>query len=163
VPQPIKDFVKDFVNEHISKSDIQKLQELVATYTFAEDSEGRFELKITEGNIIISYRKADGTLVELGGIETSTLDAKTITAKKAILNSIELSKKAKEDIANALPEYMDGYKSPNLPKYGTTNLKTETFYLTAYEGVESIEDVVCIQDFEDTIENAQNRMTICHH
>ena len=157
VPQCVKEFVNTVVNN--------AMQGFTDTYHFIEDIERRLEIKLAADNtLIISYRKEDGTLVEYGGIETPRIVVDDIKAGNVYIDQhIILSKEAKEDIINALPEDMGKYKSPNLPKYGTTNLKTETFYLTAYEGVEDIDDVVLIQDFEDTNENALKRMTICHY
>lgn len=166
VPQVVKDFVTEYVSSKNSftESDVVRLKELVEIYYLSDDEEDRLELKIDGDGKIISYRKPDGTLVETAGMETPSMKADNANFDKlAVGGNIILSDTAKNDIIKALPDDADGYNTPNLPKYGTTNLKTETFYLTAYEGVESIDDVVCIQDYEDTAANATNRMTISHY
>ena len=170
VPQVVREFVAEYVSSKrpFTENEIARLKELIETYYLSSDEEGRLELKFDGDGKIVSYRTSDGTLVEAAGVETprvKTDDAHIDKLKAGDLNvsgNIILSDKAKEYIIKALPDDA-AYKGPNLPKYGTTNLKTETFYLTAHEGVESIDDVVCIQDYEDTVANAANRMTISHY
>ena len=117
-----------------------------------EDIEGRVEIKKDKEQKILSYRDSKGVLHETAGIDTP---------------EINLSKEGLDKLADELdiplPETVGLYRSPNLPKYGTTNIKTETFYLTAVDGLTSLSQIELIQDFEDTAANASDRMTIYHY
>lgn len=50
-------------------------------------------------------------------------------------------------------------RSMNLPKYGYTNIKEETFYLTANEGYSDKNGILAMLVNEDTQANAQKRLT----
>lgn len=111
---------------------------------------------------VISYRQPDGILVEPAGIDTEYIRIK----------NIDLSDTAKEQIIDLLSENINDnstntvdtiYEKQNLPNYGTVNIKSETFHLTYDSRVQSLDDVVIIQDFEDTTINATNRMTLFHY
>lgn len=117
-----------------------------------EDPEGRVEFTKDFDNKIVSERKEDGTLVENVGIETPVIN----------LSEEGLDKLAGE-LNIPLPETIGVYRSPNLPKYGVTNIKTETFYLTAIPGFNSLSQATLVQDFEDTVANAADRMTLAHY
>ena len=122
------------------------------TFETVKDAEERLEVKKDSKGNIVSYRKKDGTLVELTSIETPKIN----------LSKEGLDKLA-EELNISLPETIGLYKSPNLPKFGTTNIKTETFGLTAVSGFNSISQVELRRDFDDTTANALDRMTICHY
>lgn len=128
-----------------------------------EDVEGRLEITKDADDKIVSYRKPDGTLVENAGIETTTFNSTKVTANTLEVGHLELAEGAKEDIIDVLPDSAGLYQSPCLPKYGVTNIKTETFYLTAIPGLNSISQTELRQDFEDTNANATDRMTLWHY
>lgn len=117
-----------------------------------EDIEGRLQIGKDSEEKIFNYRKKDGILVENVGIDTPVIN----------LSEEGLDKLAGE-LNIPLPETIGVYRSPNLPKYGVTNIKTETFYLTAVPGLNSISQTTLVQDFEDTIDNARDRMTLAHY
>lgn len=117
-----------------------------------EDPIGRVEVVKDSNEKVVSYRDSKGILHENAGIETPE-----INLSKAGLNKLS------EELEIPLPETIGLYKSPNLPKHGTTNIKTETFYLTAVPGFNSISQCTITQDFEDTVANAMDRMTLYHY
>ena len=115
----------------------------------SEDPENRSEITLDSEQKIISYRKDDGTLVENAGIETKKL---------------HLDEQGMAEFQQDLKE--TGFKprqisTPyNLPKYGTVNIKHETFYLSA-EGWDSYaNDVELRQLYADTDANAESYVTI---
>lgn len=146
------------------------------------DPECRHEITLDMEDKIVSYRKEDGTKVENVGIESPKIATDSLSTKKAIiesgeatlekatLNSLELTNDGMTEFQQALkdsgftPDVKDtGYVSPYLPKYGTINIKSETFYLESHPAVSSIDDVVPIQDYEDTSENNDKRMSRAHY
>ena len=143
----------DDVNESIDDIN-ERIDDLPSLENFEniEDIEGRHQITKDSQNKITSYRKYNGTLVEPAGIETTT-----ISLSQDGINKLSSELNIPE------PDKFSLYKAPNLPKFGTTNVKQETFYLTADPRVHSIDDVVPIQDFEDTTENARNRMQLAHY
>ena len=128
-----------------------------ATIENIQDPEGRTEIKTDAEGKIISYRDSEGVVYENVGIESTEINTNTLK-----LSSTGLDKLQEDLINNGFkPNEIDN--SLKIPKYGTTNIKTEIFYLTAYPGVNSIEDVTLVQDFEDTVANGVNRMTLYHY
>lgn len=116
-----------------------------------DDPEKRIEMTLDSDNKILSYRDKDGIIYE-----------NYINIKEALY----LSDKAIKELKEQLDFNFDGhnnYVSPNIPKYGSTNIKTEDFYLTFDQRINNIDDVVCIQDFEDSDSNAWDRMSISHY
>ena len=117
-----------------------------------KDPEERTQITIDDGGRVISYRKSDGTLVENVSIETP---------------EINLSKDGLDKLSNELniplPEKAGIYKSPNIPKYGVVNMKSETFYLEYNPNAYTIDQVIPIQDYEDNQENNDRRMSRAHY
>ena len=109
------------------------------------DPEGRKEIKTDSDEKIISYRKEDGTLVENAGIET---------------NYLELTEQGMTDFQQALKDagFIPGSektaKDYHVPEYGTFDIVSETFYLTADNRYSDKNGVYLIQDWADTNENA---------
>lgn len=149
----------DDISERLS---VVEQREGIDNFENISDVENRCEITKDNYNKILSYREHDGTLVENAGIKTPSIQSQSIKGN-IHASSIELSEEAKDDIINILPKNIGLYKSPNIPNYGVTNIKTEIFYLTADSRVHSINDVVLFQDYADTVFNANNRMTICHY
>ena len=133
-------------------------------YSFS-DPERRHEMTVDEEQKVISYRKNDGTLVENAGITSSRIDsddvdAGHINAGLLEVEDIEMSETVKYKISQL---DSNNYKPPYLPKYGYANIKTETFYLTSDDRINTINDVYYIQDYEESIENAAERISIGHY
>ena len=118
-----------------------------------KDIEGRTEILTDNEGKIISYRDSAGVRHEEVGIET---------------NRLLLTKEGMEDFqqqlneSGFLPNKSVSTKEYDLPKFGYVNLVSETFYLTATGWSSYDTDVELIQDYEDTNENAWNKVTIAH-
>ena len=116
------------------------------------DPEGRLEMSLDGEEKVISCRKFDGTLVENVGIET---------------NHLELSEEGQKAFEEKL--ISDGIgvvsisKNYFLPKFGTVNIKQETFYLTYDARYSSKSDIVLIQMLDDTSANAAARRTLSYY
>ena len=91
------------------------------------------ELLLDSDNKILRYTDKDGVVYE----------NREIVFSSAKLGSSELEKEL------AVP------RSMNLPKYGYTDIKEETFYLTANEGYSDKDGVMAMLVNEDTQANAQ--------
>lgn len=123
-------------------------------YHYLIKSKENIQITLDDKNNILSQRQVDGTLIEPNGIITEQLTT----------NKLILSDEAKQNIIDLIPQQSNNnYNEQNLPKYGTVNLKSETFYLSYDSRVNTLDDVVIIQDFEDNSANAANRMTLMHY
>ena len=108
------------------------------------DPEDRMGVESDDCNKIVSYRDKNGAIVENVGIITKEIELSEEGLAK--LNS-DLDK---------LPVKKDWY----FPKYGKVNIKQETFYLDAAGWDSYQNDVVLIQMYDDTNENASKRITL---
>lgn len=137
----------DYVDKEEGKGLIDK--NVADSLSYVEDIEGRHEITTDSEGKIISYRKADGTKVENVGVET---------------NNLTLTEQGMNDFQQALKD--NGFdvkiKNYNLPKYGTVNIKNETFYLPSDGWNSYANDVVLIQVLDDTTENAHNKLTLSY-
>lgn len=114
-----------------------------------EDPEGRSEIITDVENKIITYRDKRGVVHENVGIKTPNIETK----------HIELAQEGIQDLHDDLS--LVRTKKYNLPKYGTVNIKRETFYLAKTDGVSSLDDVHIEQIVEDTDANAKLRLSLC--
>lgn len=122
---------------------------LPTVFSEINDVENRTEVTLDADGKILSYRDKYGTKVE--------------TSLK--VENLILSEEAKRNLEETLDiknSNVSNYKSPHLPKYGTVNIKQETFYLTADSRYSDKNDIVLIQDLEDTDDNAAKKLTIAH-
>ncbi len=112
-----------------------------------EDPEGRSEITTDAEGKIISYRDSEGVKHENVGIESNTISLS------------EEGLKAFQEKLNTVPVNKKWY----LPKFGNVNIKEETFYLTADNRWSTKDDVVCIQMYDDTDENASQKLTLSYY
>lgn len=116
-------------------------------YEMIEDPEGRSEITTDTEGKILSYRKKDGRKVE------SLLEVRDIIFSGNA--SDQLKRIIAEQNSNTAP-----IKKWHLPEYGTTNIVSETFYLTADNRYSDKNGVYLYQDFEDNNTNAANLVTL---
>lgn len=105
-----------------------------------KDSERRIEITIDSKGKIVSYRTADGTKVE----------------SKLRIENLVLSEDVENKIKTISSENVNIRKF-NIPKYGTVDIVSETFYLTSNSGYSDINGVYPIQVYPNTQANAQQK------
>ena len=138
----------DYVDKEEGKGLINS--EYAESVDVIEDPEGRHEITLDFDKKIVSYRKEDGTKVENVGIET---------------NHLELTEQGMSDFQQSLKDAgfnpsVAKIKDYNLPKFGHTNIVSETFYLTADSRYSDKSGIYLIRDYPDTDENAMNHVTL---
>ena len=139
------------VDKEEGKSLIDK--EVAESLSAIEDLERRSEIITDSEGKIISYRDSDGVKHEEVGIEADNIKVKYLTLTENGLVKLQ------SDLDNSNVQI---YKRPNIPYYGTANIKTETFYLTSGGWDSYNDDVVLIQMYDETEENAQNKLTLSY-
>lgn len=128
-----------------------KSETIPTEFSHIEDPEGRTEITTDAENRVLGYRDVDGTRHE-HSFSSENLSCKDIDfGKKAIgkVSNIALS-----------AQHSDNIRKFNLPKYGTVNIKEETFYLTANDGYTDKDGIYPIVINEDTPANAQKHLTV---
>ena len=128
-----------------------KSETIPEEFEHIEDPEGRMEVTTDAENRVLGHRKADGERYE-----------HKMEIDKLNLGDLKLGEKASNKILQLLesqPKQVD-IKKWHLPKYGTVNIKQETFYLTANDGYTDKSGIYPIVINEDTQENAQKALTV---
>lgn len=116
------------------------------------ESPGRVHITTDAEGKILCYRDSEGVLHENVGIEAEVIKT----------NSLILSGNAIAQVDKIIDNHIEP-KKWNLPKFGKVNIKSEVFYLTADSRWSTINDVVCIQMYDDTDENAGERKTLSYY
>ena len=124
---------KTFYTPLIPKSSIKFDDRII----YEDEMEDYKELLLDSGNKILRYTDKDDVIHE----------NREIVFSSAKLGSSESEKEL------TVP------RSMNLPKYGYTDIKEETFYLTANEGYSDKDGILAMLVNEDTEENAQKGLT----
>ncbi len=128
-----------------------KSETIPTEFEHIEDPEGRTEITTDADNRVLGYRDVDGTRHE-----------HSFSSEKLSCRDIDFGKKAIGKVSNiALSAQRSGnIRKFNLPKYGTVNIKEETFYLTANDGYTDKDGIYPIVINEDTPANAQKGLTV---
>lgn len=128
-----------------------KSETIPEEFSHIEDLEGRTEITTDADNRVLGYRDVDGTRHE-----------HSFSSEKLSCRDIDFGKKAIGKVSNiALSAQRSGnFRKFNLPKYGTVNIKEETFYLTANDGYTDKDGIYPIVINEDTPANAQKGLTV---
>ena len=128
-----------------------KSETIPEEFSHIEDSEGRIEITTDSENKVLGQRYADGERYE-----------HKMKIDKLNLGDLNMG----ENVSNKILQLVDSHpkqveiKKWHLPKYGTVNIKQETFYLTANDGYTDKSGIYPIVINEDTQENAQKALTV---
>lgn len=128
-----------------------KSETIPEEFEHIKDPEGRMEVTTDAENRVLGQRKSDGERYE-HKMEIDELN----------LGDLKLGEKASNKILQLMesqPKQVE-IKKWHLPKYGTVNIKQETFYLTANDGYTDKSGIYPIVINEDTQENAQKGRTV---
>jgi hypothetical protein len=117
-----------------------------------EDPEGRSEITTDSEGSILSCRDKDGILHENVGIETPVINTGKLTLSDEGLDELQHDLEEREIMGESIKYY--------LPKFSTTNIKQETFYLQDTGWSDYDEDVELRQLYDDTVANAYIMVTI---
>ena len=133
-----------------------KSETIPTEFEHIEDPEDRTEITTDAEGKIISYRDSDGINHEEVGISTKSVVAKSSTFgaitfdteehKEAFVETLDIQKKNEVKI-----------REFDLPKNGTVDIVSETFYLTANAGYSDLSGVYPIQILENNTTNAWNK------
>lgn len=118
-----------------------KSETIPTEFSHIADPEGRMEIITDADGKLIGYRDSEGTKHE----------------KEIVVENLRLGTTASKYI-NALTA--TEIKNFDLPKYGTVNIKEETFYLTSNVGYSDANGIYAVTINEDTDSNAQNGLSI---
>lgn len=118
-----------------------KSETIPEEFEHIEDPEGRMEITTDADGKILGYRDSEGTRHE-----------KALSVDDIILGTKASSYINKENATEI--------RNFDLPKYGTINILSETFFLTAKAGFYDVNDVYALQINADTDANAQKGLSI---
>ena len=118
-----------------------KSETIPTEFEHIEDPEGRMEITTDADGKILGYRDSEGTRHE-----------KALSVDDIILGTKASSYINKENATEI--------RNFDLPKYGTINILSETFFLTAKAGFYDVNDVYALQINADTDANAQKGLSI---
>lgn len=118
-----------------------KSETIPTEFEHIEDPEGRTEITTDVEDKIIGYRDSEGTRHE----------------KSLNVDKIQLGTQAAMYINKQAATKIRDF---DLPKYGTVNIKEETFYLTSNVGYSDANGIYAVTINEDTDSNAQNGLSI---
>lgn len=128
-----------------------KSETIPEEFEHIEDPEGRMEVTTDAENRVLGQRNADGERYE----HKMKIDI-------LYLGDLKLGKNASNKILQLMESHHKQVeiKKWHLPKYGTVNIKQETFYLTANDGYTNKSGIYPIVINEDTQENALKGLTV---
>lgn len=118
-----------------------KSETIPEEFSHIEDPDGRMEITTDAENKVVGYRGPDGTRFE----------------KSLEVDKIQLGTQAEMYINKQAATKIRDF---DLPKYGTVNIKEETFYLTSNVGYSDANGIYAVTINEDTDSNAQNGLSI---
>lgn len=128
-----------------------KSETIPTEFEHIEDSEGRTEITTDAEDKILGYRNYDGVRYE------QKMNINNLNVEN--LNLGNNAQKYLLDFINSQPKKVNVRKW-NLPRYGTVNIKQETFFLTANDGYTDKTGIYPIVINEDTQENAKKGLTV---
>ena len=128
-----------------------KSETIPEEFSHIEDPEGRIEITTDSENKILGQRYADGERYE-HKMKIDELNLGDLNMGENVSNKIL-------QLVDSQPKQVE-IKKWHLPKYGTVNIKQETFYLTANDGYTDKSGIYPIVINEDTQENAQKALTV---
>ena len=128
-----------------------KSETIPEEFSHIEDPEGRIEITTDSENKILGQRYADGERYE-HKMKIDELNLGDLNMGENVSNKIL-------QLVESQPKQVE-IKKWHLPKYGTVNIKQETFYLTANDGYTDKSGIYPIVINEDTQENAQKALTV---
>ena len=128
-----------------------KSETIPEEFSHIEDPEGRIEITTDSENKVLSQRYADGERYE-HKMKIDELNLGDLNMGENVSNKIL-------QLVDSQPKQVE-IKKWHLPKYGTVNIKQETFYLTANDGYTDKSGIYPIVINEDTQENAQKALTV---
>ena len=143
--------LQTLLNEKVDKEEGKSLidAEYASSQSATENPEF-MEVELDANDKVLGGRKPDGTKFENVGFETPAINGvKTINGKNISLLGVN-------ETTIPLKEY-------NLPKYGSVNIKSETFYLTSPTPISDRSEVYIFQDYEATGNNYINRLTLSYY
>ena len=118
-----------------------KSETIPTEFSHIEDPEGRTEITTDAEDKVLGYRGSDGTRYE----------------KSLNVDDIQLGTQAAMYINKQAATKIRDF---DLPKYGTVNIKEETFYLTSNVGYSDANGIYAVTINEDTDSNAQKGLSI---
>lgn len=128
-----------------------KSETIPEEFSHIEDPEGRIEITTDSENKVLGQRYADGERYE-HKMKIDELNLGDLNMGENVSNKIL-------QLVDSQPKQVE-IKKWHLPKYGTVNIKQETFYLTANDGYTDKSGIYPIVINEDTQENAQKALTV---
>lgn len=128
-----------------------KSETIPEEFSHIEDPEGRIEITTDSENKVLGQRYADGERYE-HKMKIDELNLGDLNMGENVSNKIL-------QLVESQPKQVE-IKKWHLPKYGTVNIKQETFYLTANDGYTDKSGIYPIVINEDTQENAQKALTV---
>ena len=128
-----------------------KSETIPEEFSHIEDPEGRIEITTDSENKVLGQRYADGERYE-HKMKIDELNLGDLNMGENVSNKIL-------QLIDSQPKQVE-IKKWHLPKYGTVNIKQETFYLTANDGYTDKSGIYPIVINEDTQENAQKALTV---
>ena len=128
-----------------------KSETIPEEFSHIEDPEGRIEITTDSENKVLGQRNADGERYE-HKMKIDELNLGDLNMGENVSNKIL-------QLVDSQPKQVE-IKKWHLPKYGTVNIKQETFYLTANDGYTDKSGIYPIVINEDTQENAQKALTV---
>lgn len=128
-----------------------KSETIPEEFSHIEDPEGRIEITADSENKVLGQRYADGERYE-HKMKIDELNLGDLNMGENVSNKIL-------QLVDSQPKQVET-KKWHLPKYGTVNIKQETFYLTANDGYTDKSGIYPIVINEDTQENAQKALTV---